>query len=324
MKNPIISVIVPIYNVEKFLLKCLKSIDKQTFKEKEVILINDGSEDSSGRIAKEFALRRNNFFFIDKKNEGLSAARNTGLEVARGEYISFIDSDDFVHPKFLERLYELLKRHKSDISYCNYFLYFPESKLKFSYPFSPIKSVYSAEKALKKLISANTLHSFAWNKLYKKSLFVDNSIKFEHLYFEDIVTIPRLFYFADKIAITSKHLYYYTQRKGSIVRTMDANKIDDFVRSYGSIRNFLQQQEEYEVYEKSMGSYAKKVKLLKNIYIFNLHLKALNFRGIAKNFRNSSKSVKFFLEDDYETTEGVPDVPFPVKTPNKKNKKLNF
>ncbi|MDR1467488.1 MAG: glycosyltransferase [Oscillospiraceae bacterium] len=320
-KTPKISVIVPVYNVEKFLPKCLNSIINQTFKDTEVILVNDGSRDSSGKIAESFASFNKNFILINKKNGGLSEARNKGLEIARGDYISFIDSDDYVHPKFLERLHNLMKKHNADIAYCNYFLYFPESKLKICYPLRPIKSIYASENALKKLISANTLHSFAWNKLYKRSLFIDNNIKFEKLYFEDIATVPQLFYFANKIAITSKPLYYYTQRKGSILRSMNADKIDDFVRSYGSILNFLQQHEKYELYKKPISRYTKKVKIMKNLYIFNLHLKALNFKGLARNVRNSSKSIKFFLEEDYEPTPGIPDVPFHVNSPQSPQKK---
>jgi glycosyltransferase involved in cell wall biosynthesis len=316
---PEVSVIVPIYNVEKFLPKCLDSIANQTFKNIEVILVNDGSEDESGEIARNFVSSHENFILINKKNGGLSDARNRGLEIAKGRYISFVDSDDYVHPRFLERLINLIKKHAADIAYCNYFLYFPETRLKVCYPLRPIKSVYPSEMALKKLICANTLHSFAWNKLYKRSLFAENNIKFEKLYFEDIATIPQLFYFSKKIAITSRPLYYYTQRKGSILRSIDANKIDDFVRSYGSILNFLQQQEKYEFYEKSIDRYTKKVKIVKNLYIFRLHFKALNFKGITKNIKNSSKSVKFFLEEDYEPTQGVPSVPFHVVSPEKKN-----
>jgi glycosyltransferase involved in cell wall biosynthesis len=303
--------------VEKFLPKCLDSIINQTFKDTEVILVNDGSKDSSGKIAESFASLNKNFILINKKNGGLSEARNKGLEIARGKYISFVDSDDYLHPQFLEKLLNLIISHNADISCCNFFFYFPKTKIKVSYPFRGKTSVHFSSHALKKLISGTTLQSFVWNKLYKKSLFIDNNIKFQNICFEDLAIVPQLFYRSDKIAITSKPLYYYTQRKGSTLRSIKTDEIEDYIKSFGSIRNFLENERKYSLYEKSIDSYTKKIKLMTNLYIFNLHLKTFNFKNLAKNIKNSSKSIKFFLEEDYQPTTGMPNIPFPLFEPRK-------
>ncbi|MDR0738888.1 MAG: glycosyltransferase [Oscillospiraceae bacterium] len=313
--KPLISIIVPIYNVENFFSKCLSSIENQTYKNNEIILIDDGSTDASGKIADNFKNSHMNVTVIHKKNEGLASARNLGLEIANGQYISFVDSDDFLHHRFLERLYELLEKYDADISYCNYYFYFPKTRLRFPYPFSPLKKEYNSEKALKKIIAAYTLHSFAWNKLYKRSLFIKNNIRFEDLCFEDIATVPRLFFWAKKIAVTRKPLYYYVQRKGSALHSISATKIEDFIRSYGSLRNFLQKQEKYDIYKKSVNSYTRKAKIMKNLYILSLHLKTFDLKKLAKNIRNSNKSIEFFLDEDYEPVEGIPDIPFGVEEP---------
>ncbi|MDR0404668.1 MAG: glycosyltransferase [Oscillospiraceae bacterium] len=315
---PYISVIVPIYNVEGFLLKCLNSIANQTFKNLEVILVNDGSRDSSRKIAQEFCLSHKNFFLINEENNGQSAARNRGLSEARGKYISFVDSDDYLHPQFLEKLYALSVIHNADISCCNFFFYFPKAKIKVLCPFRGKNSIYFSSEALKKLISGTTLQGFVWNKLYRRSLFVDNNIKFQNICFEDLAIVPQLFYHSDKIAITSRPLYYYTQRKGSAMRSINADEIEDYIKSFGFIRNFLEHEKKYEAYKKSINSYTKKMKLMTNLYIFNLHLRTFNFKNLTKNIKNSSKSIKFFLEEDYQPTTGIPDIPFPLLEPKDK------
>ena len=118
-----ISVIVPVYNVEKYLSRCIDSILNQTYKDYEIILIDDGSKDSSGKICDEYAKNHNNISVIHTKNRGLSAARNTGTENSHGEYITFVDSDDLISNSFLSDLYTLIVNNNADISLCNFQLY---------------------------------------------------------------------------------------------------------------------------------------------------------------------------------------------------------
>ena len=120
MENQLISVIVPIYNVEDYLRQCLDSILEQTLSHFEVILVNDGSPDSSGDICREYVEKDSRFHYFEKENGGLSDARNYGIEKARGEYLTFIDSDDFIDPLHLEYLYNTLMNNEADISVSNY------------------------------------------------------------------------------------------------------------------------------------------------------------------------------------------------------------
>ena len=151
----------------------------------------------------------------------LKAARNYGLDRAKGEYIVFIDSDDCIHKDYLKVLYDECVNNNADISYCNFRHSFFMSKVILP-SFSFIKQgVFDTETALNMLISDKYLHSFAWNKMYKKSLFTDNNITYPKIYFEDVATSPRVFLHAKKVAITKKSLYYYEKRGGSIMATMD-------------------------------------------------------------------------------------------------------
>ena len=120
-KNPVISIIVPVYNVEKYLDRCIQSILVQSFKKFELVLINDGSTDNSLKICQKYREEDNRIVLISQPNKGLSAARNTGLENIHGEYVCFIDSDDFVEKNYLRSLYNNLEKNKADISICEYF-----------------------------------------------------------------------------------------------------------------------------------------------------------------------------------------------------------
>lgn len=300
INNPKISLIVPVYNVEAYLRRALDSVVSQTFKDIEVILVNDGSTDSSYDILQEYSKKYDNFIILNKENGGLSDARNAGLKMAKGEYIAFLDSDDYLHPKFLEILYNLAIDNNADISCCNFKMYFPKINLKISIPTVPVSKVYSKEKALKKLILDYTIHHFSWNKLCKKAIFEDNNITFPNMYFEDISTSPRLFYNANKIAITTKSLYYYTQRPGSILKTMNAKKINDYIKTLGIIRNYLEAKNDYKSYEFAFNLCAIKLKLVTYYYLFELHLRYKNLSGIISNIKSSNKLIKYFKGDYYK------------------------
>ena len=168
MSNPAISLVMPVYNVENFLSKALTSVENQTFKDFEMIIVDDGSSDKSYEIAKEFCGRNPNFKLIKQKNSGPAAARNTGVTHCKGDYIAFMDSDDYLEKKFLEELYNLAQKTGADITCCNFNMYYPNKNLRIYMPFNSLPGVYTKSKALRKLILDVSVHYFIWNKLYKR------------------------------------------------------------------------------------------------------------------------------------------------------------
>jgi glycosyltransferase involved in cell wall biosynthesis len=213
-----ISIIVPVYKVEKYLGKCIESILGQTFKDFELILVDDGSPDNCGVICENFAKRDERIKVIHKSNGGLSSARNAGLEMATGEYIAFVDSDDFIHQRMYEILYKYAKKYSSDIVICDYLLVNEgESYIDELRNFEINAKNFSNIDALKQIYTNNgTTFIVAWNKLYRRYLF--NDLRFEEgRLHEDEFMAHKILYASPKVTYLPIPLYSYLQRRGSII-----------------------------------------------------------------------------------------------------------
>lgn len=207
--NQLISVIVPVYNVKEFVEKCLDSLVWQSYKNLEIIVVDDGSTDGSGKICDEFAKKEKNVKVFHRKNGGLSDARNFGIKKASGEIIAFVDSDDFVDEEYIGVMYGKMVQKDVDVVVCGYNFVKPK------------KDVLSGKNAAIKLLTEHeNIDIVAWNKLYRKSLFADNEIWFpkgkKH---EDTLTTYKVLSKARKVVYLDEVLYLYNERPGSITKT---------------------------------------------------------------------------------------------------------
>ena len=219
-----ITVIVPVYNVENYLNKCLDSLINQTYKNLEIIVINDGSTDNSGIICQEYAQKDNRIIYIEKENGGLSDARNVGLDKMTGSYVTFIDSDDWVEPDYVEVLYNKLIEYQADIAIGNYYSYNEDEAM---YYFringeSYYEKLYDNISIFENLYDSKQMKSFslisAWGKLYKAKLFDD--IRFDKGKLgEDGYINQKLYLLVQKVIYINQGLYAYRQRSGSITKT---------------------------------------------------------------------------------------------------------
>lgn len=217
-----VSVIVPIYNVELYLNKCINSIINQTYKNLEIILVDDGSTDTSGYIAENYASIDDRIFVIHKKNEGLSVARNYGLDFATGDWIAFVDSDDWINERFIECMLQVAKDYECEIVQCDMLKPTLDGDFIDQYARCPIIfDNISFLKASYDLLKVK--NNFVWNKIYKKALF--DEIRFPHFKLhEDEFTTYKLIWRCKKIGYISNKLYYYRQRYGSIMGNAFDNK----------------------------------------------------------------------------------------------------
>lgn len=215
MKNPLISIIVPCYKVEKYLHKCIDSIICQTYSNLEIILVDDGSPDNSGKICDEYAKRDNRIKVIHKKNGGLSDARNTAIDIATGEYILFIDSDDYVSFNHVEHLYEVISKYNSDIAIEDLTPFYEGTEPDTSYNEKKKDLVFNSNDALIKMFYQKDFDTCACSKLYNKKLF--ESIRYPKGWlYEDLSTTYRLIQRCNKVAFSYFKDYYYLLRCNSI------------------------------------------------------------------------------------------------------------
>lgn len=224
--NSLISVIIPIYNVEKYLDRCVDSIINQTYKNLEIILVDDGSPDNCPKMCDDYAEKDSRIKVVHKKNGGLSDARNAGMKVATGGYVSFIDSDDYVSLDFYEILLQTMIDNDSDIVECSVVKFYENGKFD-EYSDNLKVTNYETVDALDGLISENPFKQHVWNKLYKSSVALDIPYAVGKLN-EDEFWTYQVFGKAKKVTRINKTMYYYFQRNGSImgngynIRRLDA------------------------------------------------------------------------------------------------------
>ena len=220
----LISVIVPVYGVEQYLEKCLNSIINQTYEHLEIIVIDDGTKDKSGEIADKFAEVDSRIVVYHKENGGLSDARNYGIKRAHGEYITCIDSDDYVDEDYVYYLFDKLKKYSADIAFCQHRVIFPSGKIRDNGKSD--SELISAKRCIERILYDDVLDTSAWAKLYKRSLFDDVEYP-KGMLFEDIGTTYKLIMQCKEIAIGYETKYNYVLRKDSIVTgSFNPKKLD--------------------------------------------------------------------------------------------------
>lgn len=218
-KGELISIIVPIYNVENYLRQCLDSIMSQTYQNFECLLINDGSPDNSADICREYVSKDSRFRYFEKENGGLSDARNHGIRQSKGAYLTFVDSDDWLDSYYIETLYDIMIKHKSDVSIACYGAYDEERATYLFYAYGDeYEKVYSGREVveqLPKFEGGDLTFQTSWGILSKRELFDQITFPVGRIN-EDIGTNYKLFMQAEKIAYIHKNLYFYRIRKTSI------------------------------------------------------------------------------------------------------------
>jgi len=213
----LVSIIVPVYQVKEYLDSCVQSLRSQTYRDIEIILIDDGSADGSGRLCDQYAKEDVRIKVLHQKNKGLSGARNEGLRLAAGEYIAFVDSDDVVSPDFIEELYTIMKEYHAQIAVCSYE---KGNRAVFEHGNGRKDKKYCIN-AKKMLVQwhgkRKKVETVVWNKLYHRSVFgCETDIFPEGKLHEDVYVSHLLVNNAERIAVTSRRLYFYRIRTGSI------------------------------------------------------------------------------------------------------------
>ena len=318
-KSIAISIIVPIYNSEHYLHDCLESIKNQTFEDFEVLLIDDGSSDHSGEVAAKFCEEDKRFIYLHYDRGGVANARNHGLEMSKGKYIGFVDSDDTVEKDYLYELYTAAENNGSEISSCSYSIV--RTKKNKPDKYSPVKirklgtGVYSGRFYTDRVLKDWSVRSYLWNKLFRRELFFDNDITFPSMYFEDIATVARLTFHAKTVAIIDKPLYNYYIRANSIMTSPKVEKINDYVLSYGILKNYIGSHGKLHEYKFAFFRLAIIIFFANYYNVFEMHYKAKNFHGWIKNQHTTNKNIILFASRKYTCSDDLPTLPQYVINP---------
>lgn len=213
MEN-LISIIIPVYNVEKYVRKCVESVIDQSYKNIEIIIIDDGTKDNSGKICDEYAEKDTRITVIHKINEGVSKARNVGIEKANGKYITFVDADDFIDKDYIKKLYDQCIASNADLSICGTKdIDSNENILKVSKKY---RNIINSEEAMKELLNEKYYTCVVWAKMYKKELFKDIQFNEKTKIAEDLEVLYRIIGKSKTINVdTFENLYYYRIRENS-------------------------------------------------------------------------------------------------------------
>ncbi len=263
-KNMKVSVIVPVYNVEEYLEKCLNSLVRQTLKEIEIIVVNDGSKDNSQQIIDEFTQKfPTKITSYIKENGGLSDARNFGIDRANGDFIGFVDSDDYVTPTMFEEMYELAEKHHAEMVICN--IQKVDENGKITQKLTQIPHLPEKINLKEHLSVFSDLSYFACNKLFKKALFAEKRFK-KGIHFEDIQLIPQLLLECETIAQTQNYHYQYLERSDSITKTHTERGLD-MLRAVNDVAIFF---EKSQYSDEKLA--LKNFKILEGVYSFLAYL----------------------------------------------------
>lgn len=216
---PEVSIIIPVYNTERYLADCLSSILAQTYTDYEAIIVNDGSTDKSIDIIEPFAAKDNRIVIIHQENRGLSEARNTGIKAAQGKWITFVDSDDMLAPTFLQKLLEAAKQNNATIACSDKQLFWAESEINSGYASATQSIALSPEKALERALYQKCGPDYsAWSKLYDTQIWQSRRFT-PGIYFEDMDCIPQVLLAAERIAFVPEPLYLNRRHNTSILAT---------------------------------------------------------------------------------------------------------
>ena len=284
-----ISIVVTCYNIEKHIKKCLKSIANQTIQEFEVLVVDDGSTDKSGRIIQDFIRNDKRFKYLKKKNGGVSSARNYGLAKVKCEYICFIDGDDYLDKKYLEVLLNAIESGDYDFSICN------------------IKRIYkdkTTHNAIDDQIVKECRYPALWNKMCKKSLFTKYNLKFvENVWYEDLAMGVEIYLASNNYITTNAYVYNYIQHEKSLVKVND-NRIFDIYKIM----------EEIEKFAKTNNFYTEKFITIEFINVYHVLVGTIYRASFHNQFSMKMiKEIYDYVKQKYPTwykNEYIKNLPF--------------
>lgn len=256
---PLVSAIVPVWNVAGLLPRCLDSLLAQTHPRLEIIVVDDGSTDGSGAVMLTYHEQHPEVHVVTQRHRGIGPARNAGLSVARGEYVVFVDADDWVEADFVSDLLRIAETTAADVVVSG--LWFHSGALRAPFPFVPRQGVITGEEAARRSLSPARMPAFVWNKLYRRDLFADEP-PFPSILYEDLATTPRVLAKARTVALTRRAYYHYCLRPDSVTGEFGAKNVFSVLAALDVLRQDVHANGRWERWRKEFASTRRQMQLL--------------------------------------------------------------
>ena len=267
-----VSVIIPVYNVEKYIDKCLESVVNQTYKNLEIIVINDGSTDESEEVIKKYLNKHSNIKYIYQENKGVSSARNAALTYANGKYVMFIDSDDYIDKYTIEKMYFNAEKYDSDMVVCGHVRFYDDISRKeiFNY-YNYQDRLFDRNKVFNLMLELK-VKGYLCDKLFKRESLINNNFVLEpNRYIEDWFPVIKYVSKCDNISFVGEPLYYYRQRSSSALHTIKPKLLEDYVYAVNNIQKFIETCELiYNKESKQVFDCETYYSILRYFYIINI------------------------------------------------------
>jgi glycosyltransferase involved in cell wall biosynthesis len=261
MPDLLVSVVVPIYNVEQHLDRCLSSIIRQQYRPIEIILVDDGSTDGSASIIRQYETAWPFIRSIRQENQGAGAARDAGMALAAGEYLALVDGDDYVDPDHIRRLVDIAEKSQADIVICGYTFDFLNG-FKLPCPVLTFRSHFEGALTVRSALDLFRMPPFVWNRLYRRNPFAEHGIAFPSFYYEDVAAITCLMLKMRRVAITRKPSYHYCWRRTGISGSFGMKNVIDYLKAVDMIRNFIIDENLLSASGKAFRAFLRDVRVL--------------------------------------------------------------
>lgn len=313
VKRVKVSIIIPVFNSEKFITQCMESVLNQTMEDIEIIVVNDGSTDRSFEILTKLEEEFDHMILLNQENRGQAKARNRAIEHATGDYLAFVDSDDFIEPNMVEQMYSGAIQNEVDIVICNWNRVDVTGRVIENKDHSEYDQKIMTREEIVRLFLCHDhelVEGFSFNKLIKRSILIENQITYPNMAYEDI---PMIFSILTKIntcLYLNQILYHYVQHQDSITHTKSIRNIEHFTIAIKRVKEILIQEQLYESFEdeydyycskKLLSQYSSSVHVIKNskdlIHVFESLLKPISLKKIYyfHPYRDMRLSIKLFL-----------------------------
>ena len=293
MNDPLVSVIIPVYNAERWLARCLDSVISQSYPTIEILVISDGSTDASDAIIQDFQARDPRVRFIRQDNLGVSAARNQGLAQAQGDWVCFVDADDYVSPHYVQTMLDGLGSEEVDAVAVNFFLETPRG-WRLPYPFVPVRKKLTGSGAVRQSFRVLFFPTFVWNKLFRRSLFTDHAIRFPAIIYEDAYLVPLLFLHCRKVVSSKQPRYHYVRRPSSLTHGLTARHVRDYLTAANLLRHDFFTKDLWDQWEKAYGHWLNRImiQIVLTLYVSKRTMPWKERRLLVSRARMAARAIR--------------------------------